>query len=368
MSELAPWWLPMLTQKEVELAAGDGFREPLPEPEIVPRQLGWRLFKVDNGLLYPIFHHKDHAWGPGINTFDACGSTVPSHPNEKCRCGFYGFWNIEQACEQWGNEHPECILGAVAYSGIIIPHIDGFRAEKAEILATVWPTVEPLFKPDDRYGIETFEFDHKPMVYDGKFYPEPSGFLEIQEWVEKQEHLTFGIPDKVRRDAGHLISGVGPIPGVRRGSHFIPAGTPGFSLPPGVPQSFSGTGLGVGKLYAVSEPGTPQETRTLIGDITQLDYQSASGQYSSPNTLQGPVAQKPQFGFRVELRNMAPFFGGLQLHNPNHFEFDLGPQCLQSLGILPPDRLLRRGLIVRRDYRVDPRGGAEGFLEIDILP
>ena len=129
--------------------------EPCPldgEPEVVEDYLiGFRSWFVQGERLLPIFY-QDNEWLPGENTA-RCGDGLAGGPKEphpvpapRCACGFYMRWSLSAAPS---NE----ILGAVKASGRIIEHgEDGFRAEKAEIVALLdsGPRVAAIAKA---YGV-----------------------------------------------------------------------------------------------------------------------------------------------------------------------------------------------------------------------
>lgn len=82
---------------------------------------------------------NSHEWHPGVNVA-LCGTpTAPLHshtaPAERCSCGFWCLHNLGSAIDRLGAP-PACqILGAIVGMGKCIRHTDGWRVEKAVVVA-----------------------------------------------------------------------------------------------------------------------------------------------------------------------------------------------------------------------------------------
>jgi hypothetical protein len=94
---------------------------------------GWRIWRVSNGgdvLESPVYGDP---WRPG----EAFEAGCPAHPRPvgECGCGVYAVTTRERALEwaAWARSAlPYAIvLGRVSLWGRVLPHLTGYRAERA---------------------------------------------------------------------------------------------------------------------------------------------------------------------------------------------------------------------------------------------
>lgn len=120
------------------------------EVPLVPGTLrGYRSWTIDsNGFLHPINPWPNSAWTNGINEsvchgdhgrsdMDRCGSS----PGKNCTCGFYAthipFYATHIPLPWRGS-----VIGVIEASGRVIIGTQGFRAQKARIVAVVDPVAQ----------------------------------------------------------------------------------------------------------------------------------------------------------------------------------------------------------------------------------
>lgn len=115
--------------------------------------LGFRRFQLgDDGddFLYPITDHPP--WHPDADTYAACDRRHRA-PRADCSCGLYAYHELRQAQGNYSG-----VLAAVAARGTLQVHRDGFRAERARILALLRPDDDPelarrVERVAQRYGV-----------------------------------------------------------------------------------------------------------------------------------------------------------------------------------------------------------------------
>jgi hypothetical protein len=112
---------------------GDKTRDAaLGEPRIRAGEIiGWRYWKLHNGLLYSVF--VPYAWRPGV--FERASPKQPGPYN----FGYHAFREIEQAQREallfdywWPS-----VVGSVAMWGEVIEHQYGWRSEYAAVRSII---------------------------------------------------------------------------------------------------------------------------------------------------------------------------------------------------------------------------------------
>jgi hypothetical protein len=127
------------------------------EPLLVPGTLrGYRRWVLLNGTLVgPV---SEREWPKGENTAN-CWTLFPCSgpsPTSTCHCGFYAKYQFDNL-EYLG------VKGVVEASGRVFLGTEGFRAEKARVVALVTDSRDPLKSPAQvrlcakKYGADFFE-------------------------------------------------------------------------------------------------------------------------------------------------------------------------------------------------------------------
>jgi len=104
--------------------------------------LGYRAWWRDGTRLYSITDARDGAWIPGVST--AICKSVPDPkalqlsehqpPVANCGCGFYAYHDLAQVLRRRGKDKDAMVIGAVAGSGKVFIHRQGFRCRQIQIL------------------------------------------------------------------------------------------------------------------------------------------------------------------------------------------------------------------------------------------
>jgi hypothetical protein len=143
-----------MSADSIELASGDGHVEII----AAPRVLGFRLFGLDSdGVLSSI--GVGGTWDSRTMQAECHGGSCDGtrSPAPHCSCGLYGFYNVAQAIQQNRADYGGYTYAACAYTGRIIGHQFGIRAEFSEIvgLALPHPTgyISSHQAAADRYGL-----------------------------------------------------------------------------------------------------------------------------------------------------------------------------------------------------------------------
>jgi len=139
------------------------------EPVFPQAALGYRIWKLINGHLHPLFAHGGGAWQPGVNTavclpgsvfpYPGIRTTPSAHqaPAPNCKCGFNAHhqlkgaldeirvWAYQQNKYNWRYRDRTLVLGAIAGRGHLELHAGGFRCEQAQVLGLVPIRIGLLF-------------------------------------------------------------------------------------------------------------------------------------------------------------------------------------------------------------------------------
>lgn len=94
--------------------------------------------KGENTSICNNFLRMERAEEDWDNLFPIFSPVPHPAPHSKCHCGFNAFHKIEDVKRYgygYGHRRGICITGAIAASGKVEIHSNGFRAEKAVILA-----------------------------------------------------------------------------------------------------------------------------------------------------------------------------------------------------------------------------------------
>ncbi len=168
------------------------------EPPLYPSALlGWRNWRPrDQGRLYSLgFGHT--TWGRGINQF-RCRRHPDAHalPQGSCECGFYAYHEVTPLLVG-----SSVVLGAVLGAGATEIHRDGWRAERAQLIAIYSPRSWDFWDPflafrlqesAERYGVPIFEDIRELRQYaESLGAPAP---LELRpgrprRWIPHADHL-----------------------------------------------------------------------------------------------------------------------------------------------------------------------------------
>lgn len=114
--------------------------------------IGFRQWKIGPDLELVSAGTQAFAWGHGENVATCLGGKCQSPPGKKCECGLYalhspdGFWYgakpsdsnnpfSRAALHAFAGDGLRHIAGVVSAWGRIEVHADGFRAEKARVVA-----------------------------------------------------------------------------------------------------------------------------------------------------------------------------------------------------------------------------------------
>jgi len=119
--------------------------------------LGFRLWTVSEaGILRSLATGAD--WNLGLN--HACCATDHVVPDEYCQCGFHAYNQLEDVKAHAALMHRsldvDCVIGAVAASGEVQVHSNGFRAQTCEVLALSARHIQSapgLFAAAELYGV-----------------------------------------------------------------------------------------------------------------------------------------------------------------------------------------------------------------------
>ncbi len=124
-------------------------------PDYVEPLLGFRLWEIRDGILVgPAY---DEPWAPGENVASCRQPTNHVAPVDNCRCGFNAYHSRTPVASLYGRRY---VAGAMAAWGDIETHKDGFRAERACVVALCFESsdgqerralIEAVAR---RYGIE----------------------------------------------------------------------------------------------------------------------------------------------------------------------------------------------------------------------
>lgn len=166
-------------------------------PLVVDRLVGRRLWRAGTGAgfhigtLVPMSIWGDARWLPGVNTA-ICHPDVrqpkvrlpDDHPvpHEQCSCGFHAFTAVEY--DPFYEQHvfpdtPGIVQGIVAGFGRVVVGPRGFKSEKAQILALVWP---PWTRRKMEYAEPVSTYDRRKARWEATMaaYPVPV-FRSIEE-------------------------------------------------------------------------------------------------------------------------------------------------------------------------------------------
>jgi hypothetical protein len=120
-------------------------------------------------------YNFDYFWKPGINDAGCSLSIDPHAPGPNCQCGLYARY---KHVEEWSRSTP--VFGVIEASGRIILGTEGFRAEKARILA-VW------FNPDHWRGLYAPHMDGAQVFEDCEDMLEAFPPQDVSELIGPQE-------------------------------------------------------------------------------------------------------------------------------------------------------------------------------------
>ena len=95
--------------------------------------IGWRFWKLCNGLLYSVF--ASYTWRPGVFERSSCKQCEFKNLVLRDNLGYHAFRDKEQA-ERETSIHARwwpCVIGSVAMWGEVIEHQHGWRSEYAAV-------------------------------------------------------------------------------------------------------------------------------------------------------------------------------------------------------------------------------------------
>ena len=109
--------------------------QPLERPDLEPVKIGWRYWKLCNGLLHSVF--VSYTWRPGgfeRSSAKQYGSEHLGHRPLGDNLGYHAFRDKEQAEQDasWHGWYP-AVVGSVAMWGEVIEHKHGWRSEYAAV-------------------------------------------------------------------------------------------------------------------------------------------------------------------------------------------------------------------------------------------
>lgn len=138
---------------------------------IVKTIQGYRAFRLEGSELLSLSGR--YVWEPGWNEAQcmreaSAGSTKHLAPAPRCSCGFWVYRTIDRAMRQFGGElsvtvvasgygdfdgPTGMVLGRVQIAGRVIAGTDGWRAERAGVVAVYSDDTELLASVADVYGV-----------------------------------------------------------------------------------------------------------------------------------------------------------------------------------------------------------------------
>ena len=125
-------------------------------PDYIEPLLGFRLWEIRDGILVgPAY---DELWAPGENVASCRQPTNHVAPVDDCRCGFNAYHSRTPLASLYGKRY---VAGAMAAWGEIETHKDGFRAERACVVALCFESGDGQGRRSAidavarRYGIES---------------------------------------------------------------------------------------------------------------------------------------------------------------------------------------------------------------------
>ena len=130
----------------------------LPTTQTVKYGYGYRAWRIEEAEpnsfeLTPLVNYAPY-WRPGVNQ-SICWNAATKHksPAEGCRCGFWCFHKLENVRRPWTSVPPTSwnswtATGSILGLGKAIRHTDGWRFEKAIVVAILEP--DP---PEPRAGV-----------------------------------------------------------------------------------------------------------------------------------------------------------------------------------------------------------------------
>lgn len=151
-------------------------------PDLTAEVLGFRGWKVaPSGLLMSA--GVSDGWLPGENVA-ACSRGLHPAPAKGCGCGLYAHYTLEDLSKSvnWGDQSGT-IVGAVSGWGRVVLHPDGWRAEKAHIIAlfrqgpaAALDRAAAVYKVPVVAGpLELERLDHAAEAVQDAMKPEPEG-------------------------------------------------------------------------------------------------------------------------------------------------------------------------------------------------
>ncbi len=100
-------------------------------PDALEPILGWRVWRLSDGLLCPLSAHAAGAWTPGVNEARChMYSTRHRAPGSNCVCGFNALHHLPD--EYRGD--PRYVIGTIAAWGEVDVYRTGFRSQFACVL------------------------------------------------------------------------------------------------------------------------------------------------------------------------------------------------------------------------------------------
>lgn len=131
-------------------------------PDFIEPLAGYRAwYAARDGRLEPL--RGGPSWGPGTNVA-RCGMIEPGRPRHKapapdCKCGLYAFHSPSRDPFGLLIEDSAFVTGGIAAWGEVELHMNGFRAEFAQVAALKAPTkgsgerLRRLRLASERYGV-----------------------------------------------------------------------------------------------------------------------------------------------------------------------------------------------------------------------
>lgn len=173
-----------------------------PERAVYPQPiLGWREWTIDPDrggelALWPLFDHSvinPRPWSGDPNEPASC--LMPDHhsPEHDCFCGWHAWFSPDKmhAWRRWrsANPHEISVAGAIAGSGRVELHRDGFRCERAQILCLTFggPAEERAAQREvaDRYKIPIFKSRFKAKRYAATICPEALPLINLPDYDDQ---------------------------------------------------------------------------------------------------------------------------------------------------------------------------------------
>jgi len=141
-------------------------------PDLAAEVLGFRGWRVSpSGLLMSAA--ADDGWVPGENVA-ICPRGMHQAPASGCGCGLYAHYDFASVPASMGARDREGVMiGAVAGWGRVILHPDGWRAERARVLAFFRQgPASALARSETLYGVPVVDGPWELPQVDAETVPE----------------------------------------------------------------------------------------------------------------------------------------------------------------------------------------------------